>query len=344
MFTDLPLPDLYAYRFDGAEPEDFDAFWARTLAEARRAAVPPVLRPVDTGLIHVDTYDVTFSGFDGQPVRAWLWLPRGVPRPLPAVVEYLGYGCARGSALQSTLWSSLGYAHLLMDSRGQSSTYGASDTPDGTVAPQVGGVMTRGVADPADHYYRRLFTDAVRAVDTVAELAEVDADRVVVKGASQGGGIALAVAGLRPGLAGACVDVPFLCHFRRATQITESYPYREISDYLQARRDAVEQVFSTLSYLDGANHAARASAPVRFSVALMDPVCPPSSVFAAFHRWGERAGCADKDIRVWEYSAHEGGGDHQLAEHVGFVALVTAHRAAAGPLTRPTHQLLRSTS
>ncbi|MGW5329708.1 acetylxylan esterase [Streptomyces sp. NPDC004014] len=324
MFTDLPYADLLAYRYDGAEPNDFDAFWAETLSQARRAAAPPVIKTVAVGLIHADAYDVTFSGFDGQLVRAWLWLPRGVPRPLPAVVEYLGYGGARGGALQPTLWASLGYAHFVMDSRGQSSDHGAADTPDGDLDPQVGGVMTRGVARPHDHYYRRLFTDAVRAVDTVAALAEVDANRVVVKGGSQGGAMALAVSGLHEGVAGACVDVPFLCHVRRATQITDAHPYREITDYLQGRRDRVEEVFHTFSYLDGANFAARATAPVRFSVGLMDPVCPPSTVFAAYHRWGERsASRVDKDIRVWEYSAHEGGGDHQIAEHVAFLAGLT---------------------
>ncbi|GAA4982194.1 hypothetical protein GCM10025734_03210 [Kitasatospora paranensis] len=248
-------------------------------------------------------------------------------RPLPAVVEYLGYGCGRGTTLHPTLWSSLGYAHLLMDSRGQSSPYGAADTHDGDLAPQTGGVLTRGLAGPEYHYYRRLFTDAVRAVDTVAALPEVDPDRIVVAGGSQGGGIATAVAGLRPGLAGACVDVPFLSHFRRATQITAAHPYREITDYLRGRPAEVARVFATLSYLDGANHAARATAPVRYSVALMDPVCPPSTVFAAYHRWGEHAGGADKAIRVWEYAAHEGGGDHQLAEHVAFVAQVTGRTA-----------------
>ncbi|WP_282202963.1 acetylxylan esterase [Kitasatospora fiedleri] len=327
MFTDLPLPSLHAYRFDGAEPEDFDAFWAETLAAARAAAAPPVLRRTDNGLLQVDTHDVTFSGFDGQPVRAWLRLPRGVRRPLPAVVEYLGYGCARGTALRPTLWSSLGYAHLLMDNRGQSSPYGAADTPDGDIAPQVGGVLTRGLAGPEHHYYRRLFTDAVRAVDTVAALDDVDPGRIAVVGSSQGGGIAIAAAALHPGVAGACVDVPFLCHFRRATHVTDAHPYRELTDYLQGRPAEVERAFATLSYLDGANHAARATAPVRFSVALMDPVCPPSTVFAAYHRWGERAGGADKDIRVWEYAGHEGGGDRQLAEHAAFVARVTAPAA-----------------
>ncbi|GAA4831203.1 acetylxylan esterase [Kitasatospora terrestris] len=324
MLTDLPPEQLRTYRFDGSEPHDFDEFWTRTLDTARTAARPPRLRTTRTGLIGITTYDVTFSGYDGQPVRAWLRLPRHSPRPLPTVVEYLGYGCARGPAWLPTLWSSLGYAHLVMDNRGQSSPYGAADTYDGDTAPQTGGVLTRGLTSPEHHYYRRLFTDAVRAVDTVAELDETDARRIVVTGSSQGGGIAIAVAGLRPGLAGACVDVPFLCHFRRASHIVDTYPYKELTDYLRGRPTEIEQVFTTLSYVDAANHAARATAPVRFSAALMDPVCPPSTVFAAYHRWGENTGgVADKAIRLWEYAGHEGGGTAQLASHKEFVAAIT---------------------
>lgn len=262
---------------------------------------------------------MTFTGFAGQPVKAWLRVPKNANAPLPAVVEYLGYGDGRGPGIEPSIWSSLGYVHVLMDSRGQSSRYGGADTFDGDIAPQVGGVMTRGIASPETYYYRRLFTDAVRAVEITRELEVVYADRVVVRGGSQGGGIALAVAGLSRDLAGAMIDVPFLCHYRRATQITDEYPYRELSDYLQWRRNDTDQVFATLAHFDGVNFSPRATAPALFSVGLMDPVCPPSTVFAAYNHWGG----TDKNIRVWEYNAHDGGAVDQLRTQIPFLTRVT---------------------
>lgn len=315
MFSDMRLDELRRYRPERDEPADFDAFWAGTLERARAAAVPPKLEVVETGMIHVDTFDVTFSGYDGQPVKAWLRLPKNATGPLPVIVEYIGYGGGRGPAFEPTVWSSLGYAHFTMDSRGQSAVWSGADTADGEFAPQVGGVMTRGIGSPDTYYYRRLYTDAARAVDTVRELPSVDPARVVVKGISQGGGLAIVAAGLSDGIAGACVDVPFLCHFRRATQITDGYPYRELADYLQFRRELVEPVFRTLTYFDAVNFAARADAPTLFSAAMMDPICPPSTVYAAFHHWKG----APKEIATWEFNAHEGGGPDQVLRHIAFV-------------------------
>ena len=94
---DLPLAELRLYRAATPEPADFDAFWAGTLDEARRLAAPAVLAPADTGLRAVDTTDVTFTGFGGQPVKAWLSRPAGATGPLPVVVEFVGYGGAGAS-------------------------------------------------------------------------------------------------------------------------------------------------------------------------------------------------------------------------------------------------------
>ncbi|WP_418605922.1 acetylxylan esterase [Georgenia sp. SUBG003] len=46
---DLPLAELETYRPEVPEPEDFDGFWARTLAEARTVEVDVRLARVDTG-------------------------------------------------------------------------------------------------------------------------------------------------------------------------------------------------------------------------------------------------------------------------------------------------------
>ena len=77
-------------------------------------------------------------------------------------------------------------------------------------------------------------------------------------------------------------DVPFLCHYRRATEITDAHPYQEIARYCVSQRDRVDQVFATLAYFDGLNFAARARCAGLFSVGLMDEICPPSTVFAAY--------------------------------------------------------------
>lgn len=311
MNTDLSAAELLQYRSDQVDPADFDEFWADTIAAARSLAADPVIVRVDTPLTSIEVYDVTFSGSDGHPIRGWLRVPAGARAPLPAVVEFIGYGGGRGHALENLLWASAGYVSFHMDTRGQGSGWSQGDTPDPAGSgPQHPGMMTRGIDAKESYYYRRVFTDAVRAIDTVRSLDQVDAGRVAVYGGSQGGGIALAVSGLVDGLAAVAPRVPFLCDFPRATRITDAHPYREIALYLAVHRDKVAQAHGVLAYFDGVNFAKRAQAPALFSASLMDPICPPSTVFGAFHAYA-----GDKDISLWEYNGHEGGGivDYELA-------------------------------
>ncbi|WP_405373072.1 MULTISPECIES: acetylxylan esterase [unclassified Microbacterium] len=315
---DLPLADLRDYRPEVREPADFGEFWATTLTSSRSAGGDVIVTPVATPLRTIDAFDVTFPGYGGDPVKAWLLLPAHRDGALPAVVEYNGYGGGRGLPTERLGWAASGYAHLLMDTRGQGSAWGAGgDTPDPHGSgPAFPGFMTRGIDSPETYYYRRVYTDAVRAIDAVRSLPSVDADRVAVVGGSQGGGIVLAAAGLSDGLIAAMPDVPFLCHFERAVGMTGRDPYEEVARYLSVHRGAEERVFDTLSYFDGVNFAARARAASLFSVALLDPICPPSTVFAAFNAY---AG-SDKTIEVFPFNEHEGGQAYQWANQAEFVA------------------------
>ena len=315
VLVDWSLDRLRDYRPDRTEPADFDLFWKDTITRARAAHTPAVFEPYDARLRTVEVFDVTFAGYDGNPVRGWFLLPRGLDRPLPCVVQYIGYNGGRGLPLDYLGWSAAGYAHLVMDTRGQgskSATASATPDPDPVGAPASPGYLTRGIASPETYYYRRVVTDAVLAVDVARAHPAVDADRVVVAGHSQGGGLSIAVAGLVDGLAAALPDVPFLCHFRRAVEITDEQPYAELTAYCRTHRD--ESVFDTLDYFDGVNHAARARTPALFSVALMDAICPPSTVYAAYNHWA-----GDKDIVVWKFNGHEGGENHQRVRQLRFL-------------------------
>lgn len=335
MLYDMPLDELKRYLPDRDEPADFDSFWADTLADARSHPLQAAFEPYDAGLSTLDVFDVTFAGFGGQPIKGWFIATRDPAQSpflkdgrLPCVIEYIGYGGGRGRPIDWLVPASVGYAHLVMDVRGQGSNWRSGDTPD--PEPTAGkqalaeagwypGFATRGILDPETYYYRRLMTDAVRAVEVARANPLVDPKRVAVTGGSQGGGLTLAVAGLVPDLWLAMPDVPFMCHWSRATEITDCDPYHEVVRYCKVHRDQVDRVFRTLSYHDGMNFAARAKAPALFSVALMDMTCPPSTVFAAYNHYA-----AEKEIVVYPFNEHEGG--EQIQTERKLVRLAQAAR------------------
>jgi len=127
-------------------------------------------------------------------------------------------------------------------------------------------------------------------------------------GNSQGGGLALAVAGLVPDLAALLVTAPLLCGIHRALDLTDVPPYGEITAYLSVHRGAEEAAYRTLSYVEGVSFARRAHAPAHFGVGLRDTVCPPSGAYAAFNRYAERtAGDPAKVLHAYPFNGHEGG-------------------------------------
>jgi cephalosporin-C deacetylase len=317
MLFDLSLEELHHYKPERTEPADFDRFWQETLEEVRSYPLEARFTPFDVGLSLVDVFDVSYRGYGGHTIRAWLLLPTGVRDPLPCVVEFIGYGGGRGLPFEWLLWSNAGYAHFVMDTRGQGSIWRQGDTsdPEGESAtPQAPGFMTRGILSPSTYYYRRVYADAVRAVETARACPRIRADKIALVGTSQGGGITLAVAGLVPDIAAAMPDVPFLCHMRKATEITDADPYQEIVRFCRNHRTRVDSVLATLEYFDGVNFAARARCPALFSVGLMDDVCPPRTVFAAYNYYA-----GPREIRVWPYNKHEGGQGHQIREQIRFL-------------------------
>jgi cephalosporin-C deacetylase len=308
---DWPLDQLERYRPDRREPADFDRFWQRSLAEAEQHDLAVTLTRWQGHLALLDVFDVEFSGFAGDRIRAWLLLPKVRDGRLPGIVQFIGYGGGRGIPYEWLVYASAGYAHLVMDTRGQggggSITAETPDDPHGPIGPSTPGFLTRGIEDPERHYYRRLIVDAARAVDAMRAVPEVDPDRIALVGASQGAGVALAAGALRPEVGAVIADVPFLSDFPRACTITDVGPYAEVARFLSGNRSSIESAMSTLSYFDAVNFAARAVAPAWFSVGLMDRVCPPSTVFAAYNHYA-----GEKHMTPFPFNGHEGGGQYDV--------------------------------
>lgn len=321
--TDMPLSDLLDYRPEFTEPDGFDDFWRRTITEHAPADPAIELRPFDCGLRAIDVHDVTFAGHDGTPIKGWLQVPAGATGPLPTVVQFHGYSGGRGFPFALNHFAQAGFAQLVMDTRGQNyrvPTPGGptADTHPDALLPHTPGMMTMGIEDPETYYYRRAYIDALQAIRAARTLDIVDADKLVLQGSSQGGAFSIAGAALAAmdgiDLVAALPDVPFMCALPRALDAATAGPYPEVVNHLANWRHQGENAYRTLSYFDNMFLARRANTRALFSVALLDPICPPSTVYAAYHNWA-----GEKEIIRYSHNGHEGGGPFQIQAQIDFL-------------------------
>lgn len=313
---DMSLSDLQQFLPERDEREDFDAFWSDTLAEQDQDLALESVPHSGAGTM-IEISDLTYGGFGGHPIKGWHLRPAENFRRGRAVVQYAGYPSGRGYPHQWLNYAVAGFDVFVMDNRGQG---GASEhtghTPDPYPNPanEVPGFMTRGIEHRDSYYLRRLYVDAVRFIDVVKTIMDDAAPSPVIACGSQGAGIGLAVTGLRDDLELALLDVPSFALIRRHTEISNVGSRSEIARYLAIHREAIDTVFETLSYFDTVNFAARSRAEAAFSVGLMDQICPPSTVFAAYNHYA-----GTKRMQVWPYNGHEGGGPLQAQQHVAFL-------------------------
>jgi len=146
----------------------------------------------------------------------------------------------------------------------------------------------------------------VRALDLLRSRAEVDADRIGVRGVSQGAAVVLAAAALSPGTVSAvAVGCPFLTDVDAALAEATSGPYEEIRALENASPHLREQVRASLRQVDVVGLAGVIDAPVYLHVGEEDPTCPPktartlATVLNGLVTVDEYAGCGHEAGARW---------------------------------------------
>ena len=199
------MPETRAEDFQSsvARPRDFDAFWTATLEETERIPLDTVLEPAPLrSTDDVEVFEATYASYGGLRIAGWYCRPRHALRPLPGLLIVPGYA---GEPPLPTAFAKLGYAVFSAAPRGKLRS-------NADFNPGYPGLLTHNADDRDGYGYRGFYMDAIRAFDLLAGLPEVDAERLGVRGSSQGGALTLLVAALRSErVKAASAGAPYLC-------------------------------------------------------------------------------------------------------------------------------------
>lgn len=255
-------------------PEDFDAFWASTVAEAKAAPLDyhrSLTRDYSLEGFFVET--VRFRGVGGESLEGWLAYPHGARR-LPSFVWIPPYG--RESLLPNAYGTRQGFTSFSFNFHGLGAFHQEKYTPSR-------GYFAEGADDPETFIFRRMAQNAMMAFRVLQAQPEADEDRIGAMGMSQGAGFAIWMGAQSPIVKAVCADMPFFGGTRYVlSRNAYRYPLKELVDFADRIPMGLERVLHTVSYFDTLNMATRCRVPTHLALGLKDPSCRPESVEAVF--------------------------------------------------------------
>jgi len=297
------------YQCSVTRPPDVDQFWEQVQAELDGIPLDPEMTPVPMrSTDEVEVFEIHYTSLDNVRIAGWYCRPREsyIAGPYPGLSIVPGY------VSEPTLpksWAKMGYAAIGVAPRGKLRS-------NSQFNPGYPGLLINRIIDRNTYSYRGFYADALRAIDFLVGLDEVDSSRVGVHGSSQGGALTIVSAALRPdivtcGAAGA----PYLTGFMDSAELTHSYPYEEMNEYFRLYPERKEQARRELAYFDCLNLAAWVKAPMLIYAGLCDDVCPPETAFAL-----KEALPGEVTFHAYERCGHDAGNYWEMRNVEAFLA------------------------
>lgn len=290
------------------KPADFEAFWDGVLQQVAAIPLDPEMIPDPLRTSEdIEVFQVFYTSLEHVRIAAWYCRPTRRAEPTPAMLYVPGYQADPPIPKE---WARQGYSVLSVAPRGKLRS-------NRQFNPGYPNLLTYNIVDRHTYAYRGFYVDAWRGIDFLLSRPEVDPRRIGVTGSSQGGGLTITTAAMRSEVRAAAAGAPYLCGYMDAIELTHTYPYEEINDYLRQHPDSRQAVEETVAYFDGISFADQITCPIIVNIGLQDNVCPPETGYALFNR------IRATDKQLYPYDGH--GHDAGRSKHNAIVDQFFAH-------------------
>lgn len=260
-------------------PDDFEAFWSEQKKKLAAVPLDIKLTPVKSPIEGVEVFDVQ-AGCIGKPMSGYLARPIGAkPESLPAIVLCHGAGVYTSRLSVAAQWAKDGFIALDFNAHGLPNAQPREFYAD-LYQGELEKYFLKNPESRENIFFLELFTRLMRAMDVLTVQPEWDGKILVANGRSQGGGQAIAAAGLDPRVTFFAAQIPAMCdHTGVAAGRINGWP--KLVPMSDGKPN--EKSLQAVRYFDGVNFAARTEADAFFTVGFIDVSCPPTGVYAAYN-------------------------------------------------------------
>lgn len=266
-------------------PRDFDRYWEHEKKALRKLPWDIKSVPVENVADGFVCSDVELNTTGPKPARGYFAKPVSAgPKSLPIVLFVHAAGVKGPWCLArpetAINYSQMGKGALAFDLNAHGMLNGQPQQYyDDLEAGELKGYFFKGIENREDFYFRGMYLRMIRTLDFLAAQPEWDGKRIIVIGESQGGGQALAAAGLDPRVTMAVATVPALCDWGGTLAGNKGgwpQPFSQNGNQ--------EKMLETLPYFDVAHLLKNSKATLVVEIGFVDHTCPSNSIYAAINQ------------------------------------------------------------
>lgn len=255
-------------------PNDLMDFWNDQLAELAAIPLDPELNLIEE-TDYTKSYEISLAMVNNRRVYGYLSIPKATG-PFPAILTLPPFGDNAGQVSPDITTAERGGAIALSISIHNAP---ADEKDHDAYQPNI-------ITNPDSLYYKLSILASVRAIDYIFSRPDFDGSSLGVNGVSQGGGLAMIVAGLDQ-------RVKLLAYSNSALAQHHGYRHDQGSGFpyylLESRNTngTSQHQAATLAatkYIDVLYFAQRFHGPSLGTTGLLDSICPTSTVITAYNQ------------------------------------------------------------
>ena len=281
------------------KPNDFDEFWAQGRTELTKIPLNIKLTKLpDYSNSGYKCYKISFANINGTRMYGYLNVPSRKHALHPALVKLSGASIVDPKKpVQSDKMLTLNMSVHDYDVGLSRKAYKEFEAKYKELSPiGKGSYVYIGAPERKYYFFYRVILGLDRAINYIASRKDFNGKHLVIQGGSQGGFLALALAGLNQKITAVVAGEPGYCD--HAGYLGGRLPGAP-KLLLSAPDDQREKWLKMSAYYDTVNFVDKITCPVLISVGFIDLACSPSSVYAAYNNIS-----AQKNIFQMPFSGH----------------------------------------